>query len=468
MIQSHWPDDLRHFVTNLKKNLGGLFTPSREIFIARAPARLDVMAGLSDYAGATVLQTLLREGTIVAVQRRIDRRFLVRNLNMNSERVLNFEFRLDDLLEGGKPRSYAALQHYWAQDKSPWLSNLLGVIPVLLQEGFVEKWETGANIAVYSSIPQGTAVAASAALQMAHLLALKSAFGISLDGFQMTLCCQILENQIVGRPAGITRYIAVSHGQKGRTLVLRCQPHELLNQMSLPAGLQWSGINSGITLAQRESRYRDVRIASFMGRRILFQQALKTETESPFGGYLCNVEPDEWEKKYRKSVLAKITGESFVERWQTHEDPATIIDNAKRYAPRPVTEHHILEQQRSYRLVEILSKASANDRQAATEAGQIMFESHASLSDRCNLGCREVDLLVDLVKGQGAEKGLYGARVSGWGSGGTIAVLAAAGTEDLLRNLARQYRDRTGLEAILFFGSSQGALELGTIRLAFD
>jgi L-arabinokinase len=468
MIQSNWPDDLRHFVTNLKKNLGGLFTPSREIYIARAPARLDVMAGMSDYAGATVLQSLLKEGTIVAVQKRIDRRFLVRNLNMNSERVLNFEFRLDDLLEGGKPRSYASLQHYWAQDKSTWLSNLLGAIPVLLQEGFVPKWETGANIAVYSTIPQGTAVAACAALQIAHLLALKSAFGISLDGFQMTLCCQILENQIVGRPAGITRYIAVSHGQKGRTLVLRCQPHELLNQMALPAGLQWVGINSGITLAQRDSRYRDVRIASFMGRRILFQQALKTETEEPFGGYLCNVEPDEWEKKYRKSVLAKITGDSFRERWQTHEDPATLIDGSKRYSPRSVTEHHILEQQRSYRLVEILSKASANDRQVATAAGQILFESHASLNERCNLGCREVDLLVELIKAQGPEKGLYGARVSGWGSGGTVAVLAAAGTEDLLRNLARQYQDRTGLDPFIFFGSSQGALELGTIRVAFD
>jgi galactokinase len=468
MIQSHWPDDLRHFVTNLKKNLGGLFTPSREIYIARAPARLDVMAGLSDYAGATVLQSLLKEGTIVAVQKRIDRRFLVRNLNMNPERVLNFEFRLEDLLEGGKPRSYPTLQHFWAHEKSPWLSNLLGVIPVLMQEGFVGKWETGANIAVYSSIPPGTAVAASAALQIAHLLALKSAFGISLDGFQMTLCCQILENQIVGQPAGITRYIAVTHGQKGRSMVLRCQPHELLNQMILPAGLQWVGINSGITLAQRDSRYRDVRIASFMGRRILFQQAQKTETEEPFGGYLCNVEPDEWEKKYRKSVLAKITGESFKERWQTHEDPATIIDSNKRYTPRPATEHHILEQQKSYKLVDILSKAAANDQQAATAAGQILLESHASMNERCNLGCREVDWLVEMIKSQGPEKGLFGARVSGWGSGGTIAVLAATGTEDLLRNLAHQYHDRTGFEPYLYFGSSQGALELGTVRVAFD
>ncbi len=468
MIQSHWPDDLRHFVTNLKKNLGGLFTPSREIYIARAPARLDVMAGLSDYAGATILQTCLKEGTIVAVQKRIDRRFLVRNLNMNRERVLNFEFRLDDLFEGGKPKSYQALHHLWAQDKSAWLSNLFGAIPVLLQEGFAGKWETGANVAVYSSIPADAAVAASAGLQIAHLLALKSAFGLALDGFQMALCGQTLENHIVGRPAGITRYIAVTHGHKDRTMVLRCQPHELLNQLTLPAGLQWVGINSGLTLAQRDSRYRDVRIASFMGRKMVFQQALKTEPELPFGGYLCNVEPEEWEHKYRKSVLAKISGQTFVERFQSHEDPATTIDDAKRYAPRPVTEHHILEQQRSNRLVEVLSNSTATDRQAAVAAGQILLESHQSMNERCGVNCREVDLLVDLIRSQGPEKGLFGARVSGWGSGGTVVVLAAAGSEDLLRNLARQYRDRTGQEPYLFFGSSQGALELGTIRVAFD
>ena len=55
-----------------------------------------------------------------------------------------------------------------------------------------------------------------------------------------------------------------------------------------------------------------------------------------------------------------------------------------------------------------------------------MYESHASYS-ACGLGSDGTDRLVQLVREAGPAAGLYGAKITGGGSGGTVAVLAAPG-----------------------------------------
>ena len=49
-----------------------------------------------------------------------------------------------------------------------------------------------------------------------------------------------------------------------------------------------------------------------------------------------------------------------------------------------------------------------------------MYQSHASYR-RCGLGSDGTDLLVDLARAAGVERGIYGAKITGGGSGGTVA-----------------------------------------------
>ncbi len=51
-----------------------------------------------------------------------------------------------------------------------------------------------------------------------------------------------------------------------------------------------------------------------------------------------------------------------------------------------------------------------------------MFASHDSYRDNCLLSVPEVDFIVDAVQTRGPQKGLYGAKITGGGSGGTMAV----------------------------------------------
>jgi L-arabinokinase len=84
------------------------------------------------------------------------------------------------------------------------------------------------------------------------------------------------------------------------------------------------------------------------------------------------------------------------------------------------------------------------------------------------LSVPEVDFIVDAVRTRGASSGLYGAKITGGGSGGTVAVF---GEQDALAreipNIVREYQRLTGLEADVFDGTSPGAIEFGAYRYTF-
>ena len=97
------------------------------------------------------------------------------------------------------------------------------------------------------------------------------------------------------------------------------------------------------------------------------------------------------------------------------------------------------------------------------ELGQLMFQSHASYS-ACGLGSPGTDRLVELVRAAGPSQGLFGAKITGGGSGGTVAVLARPEALVRLRALAERYATEAGLSARVFVGSSAGAVACPVLR----
>ena len=83
----------------------------------------------------------------------------------------------------------------------------------------------------------------------------------------------------------------------------------------------------------------------------------------------------------------------------------------------------------------------------------------------CGLGSDGTDRLVDLVRAAGPAAGLYGAKITGGGSGGTVAVLAASGMRASVDDIAARYRRESGREPQLFAGSSPGSRSHGVRRL---
>ena len=80
------------------------------------------------------------------------------------------------------------------------------------------------------------------------------------------------------------------------------------------------------------------------------------------------------------------------------------------------------------------------------------------------LGADECDLLVSLIRAR-EKAGIYGARITGGGSGGTVAVLADEGprVDAALGDIMAEYERQTDRKPEAFTGTSPGAWRLGTI-----
>jgi L-arabinokinase len=257
-------------------------------------------------------------------------------------------------------------------------------------------------------------------------------------------------------------------GAQGQLLALLCQPAELQPPVHLPTELEVWGIDSGIRHVVSGADYGSVRVGAFMGYRIVAELAgLTSETNGKqltiddvrWGGYLANISPAEWETHFRAHVPEQITGAEFLARYSGFTDTVTRIDPARTYAVRQPTAHPIYEHWRVRQFRALLQSPTLTS-EISQLLGELMYQSHWSYS-ACGLGSAGTDELVELVRRAGPSTGLFGAKITGGGSGGTVAVLGRRGSENAVRALAERYRQSTGRVAQVLGGSSPGAVQFG-------
>ena len=71
-----------------------------------------------------------------------------------------------------------------------------------------------------------------------------------------------------------------------------------------------------------------------------------------------------------------------------------------------------------------------------------MFQSHWSYTE-CGLGCEATDQLIELVRRRAGQDLLFGAKITGGGAGGTVAVLGVdRGSRMLSTSWSRNTRKR--------------------------
>ena len=80
----------------------------------------------------------------------------------------------------------------------------------------------------------------------------------------------------------------------------------------------------------------------------------------------------------------------------------------------------------------------------------MMYASHESLRENFEVSTVELDLLVDLSR-KFADRGVFGARMTGGGFGGCVVVLLQTERVEAFSNfVAAEYESRTGIRPALF------------------
>jgi L-arabinokinase len=466
-------------LSRVRAELAADFGAGRPVRVSRAPGRLDVMGGIADYTGSTVCEMTLDRAAAVAVAPRDDANLQVFSFNLYDE---HNPFTLRMPLAALAAASAETLRREFDQPGRKWAAYLAGCLFVLHERGLVDLRRPdvgGISIAVHSTVPMGAGVSSSAAVEVATLINLLDHFGLreATTPVELAAMCQAVENRIAGAPCGIMDQVTSCYGEEGKLLRMVCQPHALLPPLALPEGIRAVGINSNVRHTVGGAAYARTRSAAFMGHRIVLDrmraigEAMGRPLQGdPMNGYLANLDPDDYKNLFRPHVPERMRGQVFLDRYGQTIDPVTRVEPGVEYPVQHAADHHVLEARRVQRFCTFLEEAATLSGPARKpvldRAGRLMYASHLSYTNDAMLGAPECDLLVSLVRARERE-GLYGARITGGGSGGTVAVLADATdrADAALADVMASYERQSGKKPNLFAGSSPGAWHVGTAVL---
>jgi L-arabinokinase len=461
----------------VRGELSADFDPAKPLRISRAPGRLDVMGGIADYTGSLVTEATLDRAAAVVLQERTDRAVRIFSFNLFDEhQPFTFQIPLDALAN----QPLEKLKIEFNQPGRRWAAYLAGCLFVLHEAKLVDLLDVryrGLNLALYSTVPLGAGVSSSAAIEVATMMNLVEHFNLrsQIDPMKMSAMCQRVENHVVGAPCGIMDQVSSCYGQAHSLLRMVCQPHEIQPALHLPGGSRVIGINSHVKHSVGGGMYGKTRCAAFMGHKIIVTHMRKMGEAAgrelvgdPMRGYLANLDPEDYKRTFREHLPEFITGQAFLDRFGPTIDTATTVEPSTRYHVQHATDHHVLEARRVQRFAEFLrdaDKTTGEPRKVLLDkAGHLMYASHLSYTNDAMLGADECDLLVKLVR-ERESAGLYGAKITGGGSGGTVAVLAeqSAAADTAVAEIMSLYEQQTGNKPEAFIGTSPGAWHVGTV-----
>src|SRR5688572_14195304 len=150
----------------------GAFDFARPMRISRAPGRLDVMGGIADYTGSLVCEATLDRAAAVALQDREprDRELQIFSFNLLDEHVpFTFRISLDALANA----TIDSLRREFAEPGRKWAGYIAGCLFVLHEQYLIDLHDPkirGMNLALLSTVPLGTGVSSSAAIEVATML----------------------------------------------------------------------------------------------------------------------------------------------------------------------------------------------------------------------------------------------------------------------------------------------------------
>lgn len=450
-----------------------LFAGPEPLWCARAPGRLDVMGGIADYSGSLTLELPTAEAAYAVVQRTGGSgvRIVSAGFGRDPAPLRDVCFPAAELARACS--SYSDAHAYFRQHaEHAWAAYVAGSLVALRVELGVDLF-TGLDILVASRVPEGKGVSSSAAIEVASFAALSALGGVEVEPIEAAILCQRIENRVVGAPCGVMDQMTSSCGSEGQLLPLLCQPATLERRFPVPSGLSIWGIDSGLRHQVSGADYTEVRVAAFMGYTMI-ARALglpmspgprpgQVQIEDPlYRGYLANVGVESFERQHAARLPERLSGQEFLREYPGIIDPITHVVPSSSYRVRAATAHPIHEHARVTEYRELMQRGPASE--VGPRLGELMLNAHDSYG-ACGLGSTGTDRLVELVRAAGIAEGLYGAKITGGGSGGTVAVLGRSSAEPAVLAVARAYARETGHAPYLFSGSSCGAAEFGIAHL---
>jgi galactokinase len=305
----------------------------RQPKLFRAPARVNIIGGHTDYNQGFVLPTTTGLYTWVAIAPRADRTLRVFSCRFDSTE----EIDLDQIK-----------RHRDGQ----WCEYVKGVASVLEAAGHSLR---GADLVIDGEIPLGGGLSSSASLETALAFALLDAAGVAIERGELAQLCQRAETDFVGARCGIMDQYVISCCTNGRAMMLDCRSLEF-QSVAIPAAARLLVVDSGVS------------------HRL------------PAGEYNSRREECEQAVALLAGRIPQLGALRDLELAQLEDEEKTLDDRLYRRC-----RHIVSENQR------VQDAYSALQRGDVARLGKLITASHVSLRDDYEISCAELDVLVEIM-----------------------------------------------------------------------
>ncbi|MCK6484008.1 MAG: hypothetical protein L6R00_07730 [Phycisphaerae bacterium] len=434
--------------------------------VACAPAVVDVMGGLSEWAGCPVLVSPLRTCVVAAARQGSAGRLIVRLRGDATDDARQYVAPIDSLQvqpggEGNIGALLADLRARGAEAAAP----VVAAVQAMLCGDMHEPLQSGLGIEFEVSDGASDLAGVSAALAAVTLEAVQGAFGHRLPRAELLACLERISKWPSLEPGGTRLLLAAMEAQPGRLTQLRRQPQHVAGQIELPAGLIVAAVEVFPRRPIRRERVVESQIAAMMGHRMIVELADAGIGKPPAAyAFLADVTTADFVDHFRDRIPQRISGREYLDLFGPLPNETMTIDPDHAYRPRSRVEHHIYEHQRVQDVMaHLIRAANANDDGPLTKAAELIYASHWSHSQRFGLGSAETDFVSQHVRQQGPAKGMFGAKLASGAYGGLMIVLmrdtpaARNVLNEVVETAAAQYKSPFRV----LTGSDAGAAVIG-------
>ena len=358
-----------------------------------SPGRVNLIGEHTDYNGGHVFPCALTIGTYGVARKREDNKLRFYSLNFEEKGII--ESSIEDLV---------------CTKEADWTNYPKGVMWAFGERGM--KMTSGLDLMLYGTIPNGSGLSSSASVEVLTGFVLREFYGFDVTNEDLAKIGQYSENHFNGVNCGIMDQFAIAMGKRNHAIFLDTAT---LKYEYIPIRLE--GAKLVITCSNKKRGLAD---SKYNERRSECETALA---------------------QLQQVIGIETLGDLTEEMFDTYQSAITDEVNRKR------AKHAVSENQRTIRATRALQENNLK------LFGQLMNESHRSLSEDYEVTGEEMDILVEASWKQ---EGVIGSRITGAGFGGcTVSLVKDDFVESFMERVGKEYREKTGLTADFY------AVEIG-------
>ncbi len=356
---------------------------SRPAVVAYAPGRIEVLGNHTDYNEGLVFSAAIDKGTFFA-----------------ASPGDGDEVRLvaGDLMKEVRYRAGDCAK----RDEDTWQNYVNGTFSWLF-DGEPAKAGRGWKGMFLGNIPLGAGLSSSAALEMCTALALCELYGVRKTKVELAKIGQKAEHTFAGCPCGLLDQASSLFGQAGA----------LVKSDFRACSFETVGLGPGVAFMMVKSNARHALVdGAYASRRQACEDAAR---------------------HFAKALRHPVTHLRDVTSAEWILYRGGLDETVARRAIHPIGEDE-----------RVLLGARLLEKGDVKAFGALMFDSHESSRRWFENSCEELDTIVDTAKGV---PGVYGARLSGGGFGGSCCLLVdPARAQEIASSISAAYKAAYGDE----------------------